>query len=235
MNLLLLEPSDVIGDNLVRLSGRRLHHLRKVLNSQVGDTLKAGLLNGAMGTARVLRIKDELAELEVELTEEPPRPLPLILVLALPRPKMLKRILQTTATLGVKELHLINSYRVEKSYWQSPWLEHSKIHQQLILGLEQGVDTLLPRVQLQKGFKPFVEDQFPALLEGRKALLALPGDYPACPADLKEPATLVVGPEGGFIPYEIEKLLNAGCRPVSLGKRVLRVETAVTALLAKLF
>jgi hypothetical protein len=51
-----------------------------------------------------------------------PRPLPLTVVLALPRPKMLRRILRALAEVGVKELHLINSYRVEKSYWQSPLL-----------------------------------------------------------------------------------------------------------------
>ncbi|HDY83698.1 MAG TPA: 16S rRNA (uracil(1498)-N(3))-methyltransferase, partial [Halieaceae bacterium] len=46
---------------------------------------------------------------------------------------------------------------------------------------------------------------------------------------------VVIGPEGGFIPYEVEKLREAGCEAVSLGPRILRVENALTSLLGRLF
>ena len=62
-----------------------------------------------------------------------------------------------------------------------------------------------------------------------------PGDYPACPRAVSEAVTLAIGPEGGWIPYEVDKLQEAGLAPVQLGERILRVETAVTALLARLF
>ena len=45
----------------------------------------------------------------------------------------------------------------------------------------------------------------------------------------------VVGPEGGFTDYEVEKLHDQDCQPVHLGPRILRVETAIPALLSKLY
>ncbi|QDR31016.1 RNA methyltransferase, partial [Pseudomonas aeruginosa] len=52
---------------------------------------------------------------------------------------------------------------------------------------------------------------------------------------VEKPVTLAIGPEGGWIPYEVDKLREAGLHPVQLGERILRVETAVSALLARLF
>ena len=70
---------------------------------------------------------------------------------------------------------------------------------------------------------------------GTRGLLGHPGDYPACPRALDGAVTLAIGPEGGWIPYEVELLRLAGLQPVQLGERILRVETAVPALLARLF
>ena len=48
------------------------------------------------------------------------------------------------------------------------------------------------------------------------------------------PASVLIGPEGGFIPYEVEKLNEAGCGTVSMGPRILRVENAVAALVTRM-
>ena len=235
MNLLLLEEADFIAADRVILRDRRLTHMREVHRSQVGDSLRVGRIGGLMGSAELLRLDTTEAELRVTLDQPPPSKLPLTMVLALPRPKMLRRVFQTVAAMGVPRIILVNSYRVEKSFWQTPFLEPDAIREQLILGLEQARDSVLPEIIIEKRFKPFVEDRLPAITEGTLGLVGHPGNYPPCPRGLNEPVTLAIGPEGGWIPYEIDLLAKAGLQPVQLGERILRVETAVTALLARLF
>lgn len=235
MNLLLLEDADFVAADRAILRDRRLRHLQEVHRAQAGDTLRVGRLDGAMGQGELLRLEAGEAELRLTLDRPPPAKLPLTLLLALPRPKMLRRVLQTVAAMGVPRLVLLNSYRVEKSFWQTPFLEPAAIREQLILGLEQARDTRLPEVLIEPRFKPFVEDRLPALAAGSLGLLGHPGEHPPCPRAVEGPVTLAIGPEGGWIPYEVEKLAAAGLAPVQLGERILRVETAVTALLARLF
>ncbi|MBP5100526.1 16S rRNA (uracil(1498)-N(3))-methyltransferase [Pseudomonas protegens] len=235
MNLLLLEEADFIAADRVVLRDRRLTHMQDVHRVAVGDSLRVGRIGGLMGSAQVLRLEPAEAELQVSLDQPPPAKLPLTLVLALPRPKMLRRVFQTIATMGVPRLVLVNSYRVEKSFWQTPFLEPETIREHLVLGLEQARDTVLPDVLIEKRFKPFVEDRLPALSAGTLGLVGHPGPYPPCPRGLDQAVTLAIGPEGGWIPYEIDLLGKAGLQPVQLGERILRVETAVTALLSRLF
>ncbi|BAP77225.1 16S ribosomal RNA methyltransferase RsmE [Pseudomonas sp. MT-1] len=235
MNLLLLEAADFVAADRVVLRDRRLTHLHEVHRAEAGECLRVGLLGGQMGQGQLLRLDATEAELRIELQQTPPAKLPVTLLLALPRPKMLRRVLQTVASMGVPKLVLLNSYRVEKSFWQTPFLEPQAIREQLLLGLEQARDTVLPEVIIEKRFKPFVEDRLPQLVAGTRGLVGHPGDYPTCPRALSEPVTLAIGPEGGWIPYEVEKLTEAGLQPVQLGDRILRVETAVSALLARLF
>jgi RsmE family RNA methyltransferase len=235
VNLLLLDTADFIGDDRVLLRDRRLTHLQQVHRAEAGEQLRVGQVGGKMGSGQLLRLDAHEAELQVSFDQPPPAKLPVTLLLALPRPKMLRRVLQTVAAMGVPRLVLLNSYRVEKSFWQTPFLEPAAIHEQLILGLEQARDTVLPDVIIEKRFKPFVEDRLPQLAAGTLGLVGHPGEFPHCPRALAEPVTLAIGPEGGWIPYEVEKLAAAGLQPVQLGERILRVETAVSALLARLF
>jgi RsmE family RNA methyltransferase len=235
VNLLLLEDADFIASDRVVLRDRRLKHMQEVHRSEVGDSLRVGRVGGLLGNAGLLRLEPREAELSVVFDREPPAKLPLTLILALPRPKMLRRVFQTVATMGVPKVILVNSYRVEKSFWQTPFLEPAAIREQLILGLEQARDSVLPEIVIEKRFKPFVEDRLPAIVDGTLGLVGHPGDFPACPRAVEQPVTLAIGPEGGWIPYEIDLLRASGMNPVQLGERILRVETAVTALLARLF
>ncbi|AYC34637.1 16S rRNA (uracil(1498)-N(3))-methyltransferase [Pseudomonas cavernae] len=235
MNLLLLEDADFVAADRAILRDRRLKHLHEVHQAASGDRLRVGRLNGLMGSGTLLRLDATEAELQLQFDQPPPAKLPLTLLLALPRPKMLKRILQTVAAMGVPRLVLLNSYRVEKSFWQTPFLEPAALREQLILGLEQARDTVLPEVLIEKRFKPFVEDRLPAIAAETLGLVGHPGDYPPCPRAVEQAVTLAIGPEGGWIPYEVDKLREAGLQPVQLGARILRVETAVPVLLARLF
>lgn len=237
MNLILLDAADFDAAGHARVRDpRRLSHLREVHRAAVGDELTLGVADGAMGRGRLVHLADDEARFAIERLElPPPAPLPVHLVLALPRPRMLARTLEHVTALGVKHITLLHTRRVEKSYWQSPELLPARILEHLVLGLEQARDTVLPEVRLETRFKPFVEDRLPALLAGRRGLLAHPGMATPCPRGIDERSVLLIGPEGGFIPYEVERLLAAGCEGIHLGERILRVETAVTALLARLF
>jgi RsmE family RNA methyltransferase len=236
MNLILLFPEDFVsGSSRVRIDGRRFQHAKEVLQAGRGDFLDVGLINGPMGKGVVIHITESALEMDVALDAPPPDSLPVTVILALPRPKVIKRVILSLTSLGVKRIWLIHAYRVEKSYWQSPVLSAEALRLHGILGLEQARDTIAPEISFARFFKPFAEDILPGLIQGTLPLVAHPKAEDACPAHVHGPVTLAVGPEGGFIPYEIETLLAQGMKPVSLGPRILRVETALPALLSRLF
>lgn len=230
MNLLLLTEEDFAPDGTARLRGRRLAHALQVLGAAAGDTLRAGLLRGRTGTARVLSATADELVLQPDLTDEPPPRPGIDLLLALPRPKALRKILPAVAALGVDTLVLVNAARVEKSYFQSAVLR--EIEALLLEGLEQARDTRPPRVLVRDRFRPFVEDELDGLLRKERRLAA----HPLAPAPLERgaPAALAIGPEGGWVPFELELLAAQGFAGVSLGPRVLRVEVAVPYLLGAL-
>ena len=233
MNLLIVEPKELDANYQLQLSGRRLDHLNNILKLQTGDKVRVGVLNGEIGEGTGLKIDDKAALIGVTLDRPPPPPLALTVVMALPRPKMLRRVLRGIAETGVKHIHLINSFRVEKSYWQSPLLQDHALKEALIAGLEQSMDTRLPEVELHKRFRPFAEDMLPELCRNRNALLAHLGANDSYPESPAAPSLLVIGPEGGFIPFERSLIEQAGARSVSLGPRMLRVETALHCALGR--
>ena len=235
MNLILLFDADFISTGHVRLTDRRFEHVRDIHRAHAGEELSVGVLNGQMGKGMITAMGDDAVEMDVRLEAEPPPALPLTLVMALPRPNVLKRSLVCAASLGIKHIILLNFFRVEKSLWNSSALRPEAVREHLVLGLEQGKDTVLPRVDLCERFKPFVEDELPALAKGTLGLVAHPGTGTPPPQNVRGPVTLVIGPEGGLVDYEAEKLAALGFQMADLGPRILRVEAVLPYLVGRIF
>jgi len=235
MNLILFTEADKSAEDRITLRDERFTQIKRVHRSAVGDRVRLGEVGGLIGSGSIHSIDNNAVVIDYQLEQKPPKKLPLRIILSLPRPKMMRRIVRCVAEFGVEELIVINSYKVEKSFWQSPALNPDNIHQYLLAGLQQSKDTVLPNVLFRQRFKPFVEDELPALVAGSRALLAHPGIGGPCPRGLEQAVTLAIGPEGGFSDYEADKFLAAGFEGVHLGSRILRVENALTALVAKLY
>ena len=234
MNLILVTKEDFIAEKQVKLTDHRLTHILKVHRAEVGQSLKVGEVNGLMGYGKIIGLSKQAVVMDLILETQPPKSVDLTLVIALPRPPTVKKILQGAIEMGVKKIHFIGAKRVEKSFWQSSLMTPEGLHKQNLLGLEQAVDTILPTIQFHKYFKPFVSEVLPELLETSRGFIAHPKMDSPCPHQINEPVTVVIGPEGGFIPYEVEMLLETGLIPVHLGELILRVEHATFSLISKL-
>jgi RsmE family RNA methyltransferase len=236
VNLLLLDAAEVSsGEAVLPAADRRARHVREVLRAPVGQRLRAGLVRGPVGEAEVLSVEPDV-RLRVTLAGAT-APAPTIdLVAAVPRPKALSRLVQTAASFGVARIDLVNAWRVDRSYFESPKLAPQALARDARLGCEQGATTWIPDVAVHRLLVPFLElARWP---DGATRLVAHPrGD--SLLEDLVAPGhagplALAIGPEGGWIDRELASWAELGFRAVRLGAAILRADVAVAALLAQI-
>ena len=238
MNLIILRESDRVGELEFCVTDERAVHIRTILRCQVGDSLEIGLVNGPTGIGTITSLDSR----SVTFSCNEWQPIPTIsaetdIICALPRPQTFKKVLSTCATMGVRRIDFIRANRVEKSFFQSPVLEPENLERHLIEGLSQGKRTRLPEVQIHDRFKVFFEDTLPGRKEKAVRLVAHPETIRTLRSpdiDTAERIKLAIGPEGGWVPFEIELMQTSGFQKVNLSGSILRVETAVTAALAQL-
>jgi 16S rRNA (uracil1498-N3)-methyltransferase len=230
VNRLLLAPEELDGASAT-IHGRRARHIIEVLGAKPGSQIRAGIIDGGLGHALVKEVGADSVKLEVHLDSSPPAPAPLTLILALPRPKALGRILQSVTALGVKQVLICNSARVEKFYWEAHQVERDVINRHILLGLEQAGDTLWPKVTMHRLFRPFVEDVLPGELTTTERWVAHPYTERKLPNCNERPCVLAIGPEGGWVDFEIEMFQRLEFESGSFGTRTLPCETAVAAMI----
>lgn len=232
MNLIILFEKDFVHKDHILLKDARVQHIHTILKASPGKKLRVGLMNGKIGTGEVIHSSKEKIEMVVQLNEPSPPSLPIHLILALPRPQTLKKVLETISTFGIQKLTLINAARVEQSFFESTLLKNDNYLKHVYLGLEQGMRTEPPLIEIQKSWDCLkninASFQFIADPSAQKTFC----DFPI--SKFRKDVAIAIGPEGGWIDSEIKKLNLSGFEVVSLGKTLHRVENAVTAALSQI-
>ncbi len=237
MNLILLFPEDFIGKDHVRLTDYRAEHIREIHKAPVGKTLKVGLANGGTGDGTILKTDRNAVELSIHLSDARPETPRVSLIVALPRPQTLKKVLESVGAFGLKSLLLINTGRVQKSFFSSKLLKDEAWMRHLRLGMEQGSRTYLPEIGVESSLKAFFEMMGPPGQSVR--VIAHPGGNRSLwdtsfVQDKNTEILAAVGPEGGWLDHEVQEFTERGFLKISLGETVHRVENAVTALMAQI-
>lgn len=239
--ILVREEELLPGSRLTTLVDGRARHLLEVLRVGPGAAVRVGLLDGPLGEGTVAEVGSGQVVLSCVFEDTAPEPPRTDLLLALPRPKVLNRLWPQLAALGVGRIVLVNAARVERFYFDSHVLAPGAYTARLIEGLQQAGDTRLPQVLVRMRFKPFVEDELNAAFPESLRLVADPGGgrrmadfFPPGRAERPQRVLLAVGPEGGWVPFELELLERRGFQVVGLGRRTLRTDTACVALLGAL-
>lgn len=240
MNLILLYEDDLVTGSTYILKDHRAGHIINILKSKPGDFLLVGKINGLTANAEIMTIgsNEVIISIAEKINDLSAPSVDVKIICALPRPQTLKKVLNSAATFGVKKLIFINANRVEKSYFQSNLLTEENHLTYLYEGLSQGKYTRLPEVIFFNRFKSFWENEFDNYCDDNEIRMIAHPDESDNIYNLysgsNQKYVICIGPEGGWIPYEVETILKKGFTSVTLGEPVLRVETALVSALAQL-
>jgi len=242
MHRFYLPPAQCHGPSLT-LSKQETHHALHVLRLQQGD--RAVVLDGAgyeyLCEARALN--RETGELRVvQKNHIPPLPYQLTLVQAVPKGKMMETIIQKASELGASRVVPLLSERVvshldeeaaadKAGKWQLTAIE--AIKQCGSAWLPQIEAPLSPKAFLARGEKfelPLIASLQADSRHPRELFRTFHGEHGRMPKSV----CVWVGPEGDFTPAEISAAKSAGALPITLGRLVLRSETAAIYCLSVL-
>lgn len=225
MNRILFEEQSAV---LELASGDpRLEHVRGVLRARIGDVLDVGVVDGPVGRGRVCCIEEGRVRLEAEWGAIPPPFPPLTLLVGLSRPATMRKVLITAPTLGVRRLLVAPAGRSDPAYGRSSLWDDGEWRRRLIEGAEQAFVTRLPEFVRAESL-PEAMEQLPV---GGMRLAPDVYESRAAFGDLVDPdrsLTIAIGPERGWNQPDRVCLSGHGFQLVSLGSRVMRVETAMT-------
>jgi 16S rRNA (uracil1498-N3)-methyltransferase len=224
------------------LDSEQSHHCVQVMRQAVGDLFSVFDGHGAEAKARITEIARDQVRFQILAKAASPRPAhPVWLAQALTKAKSMDLIIEKATELGVSELAPLQSdhsvahvdeekadAKIEK--WQKLTIEAAKqcgqnwlpvIHppqapKDFVNAIPRGAVKLIASLQNEaRPLKTVLREQLPSVKPGT-------------------PIVIMIGPEGDFTPSEIGQARSAGFLPVSLGKIILRAETAAFFVLSSI-
>lgn len=215
----------------MRLAGAEAHHLRDVMRLSLGDEVRIFDGQGTEAAGRITALSDTDVELELSDIQTMSREasFPIVLGTAVPKGDRFDWLVEKAVELGVSRLVPLITHRSVVNPGEGKMERMRRI---VIEASKQCGRSVLMEVSAPTRWEEFVRRDF----SGARTLIADPTGIELAPVPDRQDRRIVlaVGPEGGFTPEEREHALQAGATPVSLGPRILRIETAALALTARL-
>jgi RsmE family RNA methyltransferase len=233
MNRILFEKEEITGGKVV-FGGARAEHVITVLHGEAGQTLKTGEVDGKVGISVITAVDIERRTVSVEVKHDEASEMPWVdVILAPPRPRVLKRLLPQLSALGVGRIVLVGAKKVEKAFWGATVIKDEISREYFLDGLMQCGTSILPKMEVRRNFAKFLDEELEREFPTGNRVVAHPYGSDKAASPRQGRLLLAVGPEGGWCEEEVQKLEACGFSRYSLGKRILRTDTALVALLAK--
>ena len=220
-----------------KLAEQEAHHARDVLRMRVGERLVLFNGRGREMTAEIVDLgSDEIGLRKLHEAETPPLQCRIVLGQAIPKGKNMDLIVQKAVEIGAAEIAPIISDRtIVQVDSKNTAQKQSKWRQVAIEAAKQSGQNWLPQVhaprKLSELFAAAPEKSFDlqligSLQPGAQHLKKVLSDYSREHQHPPRSVLMLVGPEGDFTPAELALARGYGCRPITLGPIILRVETA---------
>lgn len=236
---LFADPSDV-QDELLTITGPEVNHIRNVMRLKPGEEISVSI--GGDGKEYRYGIESYtedsvLCRLRFVKDKEVELPVKVLLFQGLPKADKMDLIVQKAVELGAAEIIPVSMERCVVKLDAGKAAKKTARWQTIAeSAASQSRRSIIPRILAPMSMKEAVE-----YAKEQTEVRVIPyelqeddGSVKQYLESLKEgqSVSIFIGPEGGFAPGEVELAKEAGIRPISLGRRILRTETAGLAVLS---
>ncbi len=233
-----VEEEQVNGENAY-ISGSDVNHIVNVLRMKIGEELLISVKGDWDYLCKIEEIENDRVNLKLlESMEQRELPIKLTLLQGIPKSDKLEMIIQKAIELGVSEIIPVKTNRVvvkidEKktqakvNRWNAIAQSAAKQSKRSIIPKVLNPQTIDNALEIVKdyGVKLLPYENADGIKKTKDILNSL---------DSKNNIAVFIGPEGGFEEAEVKKSTDSGFEVITLGKRILRTETAGLALLSNI-